>query len=198
MFERPEYIAEVTDSLADAQFHAYREAIERVGDKIGAMFFSDDIAHGAGPFMSPDFYRERLFPALRRYAQMGEAIGAPLIFHSDGRLYPVMDDLIDAGVRAVQPLEPNAMDPLEIKRRWPGRLCLMGNVDLDLMSRGTPEEVEAHVRDRIDRLNVGGGYMPGVSNTVPDYVKLENYIRMIETINSYPMEPVEAAPTDGA
>jgi uroporphyrinogen decarboxylase len=194
IYEEPDYIAEVMDSLAEAQYHAYREAIELAGDRIGAVFFSDDIAHGAGPFMSPDFFRERLFPTMRRYAEMGKAIGAPMIYHSDGKLYPVMDDLIGLGVRGVQPLEPKAMDPLLIKERWPGRVCLMGNIDLDLMARGSGEEVEAHVRDKIDRLNVGGGYMPGVSNTVPDYVKLENYIRMIETINSYPLDPIELAP----
>ncbi len=76
------------------------------------------------------------------------------------------------------------MDPLDIKARWPGKFCLIGNIDLDLMSRGTPQQVEAHVRDRIDTLNAGGGYMPGVSNTVPYYVNFENYVRMIQTVYS--------------
>ena len=119
------------------------------------------------------------------FAQLGATVGAPLIYHTDGRLYEVFDQLAQIGVRGIQPLEPQSMDPLEIKRRWPGRFCLMGNIDLDLMSRGTPSEVEAHVRDRIDTLNVGGGYMPGVSNTVPYYVKFENYMRMIQTVYSY-------------
>jgi len=59
------------------------------------------------------------------------------------------------------------------------------------MARGEPDDVEAHVRAKIDRLNQGGGYMPGVSNTVPDYVRFENYQRMIETVMSYPDEPWE-------
>ena len=109
----------------------------------------------------------------------------PFLYHTDGRLYDVLDDLARVGVNAIQPLEPKAMDPLEIKRRWPGKFCLCGNIDLDLMARGTPDEVERHVRAKIERLNVGGGYMPGVSNTVPDYVKFENYARMIETVFSY-------------
>ena len=49
------------------------------------------------------------------------------------------------------------MDPLEIKRRWPGKFCLLGNIDLDLMCRGTGEQVERHVREKIERLNAGGG-----------------------------------------
>ncbi len=191
IYEDPDFISEVVGSLAEAQYHAYQGAIDRIGDKIGTVFYSDDIAHGNGPFMSPDFYRQHLFPAMRRYAELAETIGAPFIYHSDGKLYPVLDDLIGLGVRGIQPLEPKAMDPMEIKRRWPGRLCLMGHIDLDLMARGTPEQVRAHVRETIDRLNIGGGYMPGVSNTVPHYVRLDNYLTMIETIREYPLEPME-------
>lgn len=73
----------------------------------------------------------------------------------------------------------------EHKARWLGRFCLLGNIDLDLMSRGSEADVERRVRDRIDRLNPAGGYMPGVSNTVPYYVKFENYQRMIQTVHSY-------------
>jgi uroporphyrinogen-III decarboxylase len=77
------------------------------------------------------------------------------------------------------------MDPLSIKQRWPGKFCLIGNIDLDLMSRGTAEQVERQVREKIGRLNEGGGYMVGVSNTVPAYVRYENWARMIETTYSF-------------
>jgi uroporphyrinogen decarboxylase len=77
------------------------------------------------------------------------------------------------------------MEPLEIQKRWPGKFCLLGNIDLDLMSRGTPDQVEALVREKIETLGANGGYMPGISNTVPYYVNYNNYIRMIETNHSY-------------
>lgn len=184
--EQPEYVGEVMQSLADAQLNAARAAAEIAGDRLGAIFYSDDIAYTEGLFLSPAFYREALFPVMRRFAEIGRSFGgAPMIYHSDGRLYDVLDDLHGVGVRGLQPLEPKSMDPLRIKRDWPGRFCLMGNVDLDLMSRGTEEEVEAQVRERIERLNEGGGYMVGVSNTVPQYVRFENYRRMLETVYSY-------------
>jgi len=143
--------------------------------------------------MSPKFFREFLFDHIAAFGRIGEAAGAPLIYHTDGRLYEVFDDFARIGVRGVQPLEPKSMDPLEIKRRWPGRFCLMGNIDLDMMGRGTPDEVAEHVRERVDNVGAGGGYMPGVSNTVPYYVKYENYKRMIETVYSYPDGEIEPA-----
>ena len=183
--EEPELVREVMQSLADAQLNATKAAVEVAGDRVGAIFYSDDIAYTEGLFLSPKFFREMLFPMMRPFAEVGQRLGAPMIYHSDGRLYDVLDDLYGVGVRGLQPLEPKSMDPLRIKRQWAGKFCLMGNVDLDLMRRGTEQLVVAHVWERIERLNVGGGYMVGVSNTVPHYVRFENYVRMIETVYSY-------------
>ncbi len=189
--EQPEFLAEVMDSLGRVNINIVQATIERLGDAVGAVIYSDDIAYTEGLMLGPGFFRERLFPIIQRIGDLAATVDAPLIYHSDGRLYDVFNDLAACGVRAVQPLEPKSMDPLEIKHRWPGRFCLLGNIDLDLMARGTPDAVEAHVRSKIDRLNAGGGYMPGVSNTVPDYVNFDNYIRMIETVHSYPNEACE-------
>lgn len=188
--EQPDLIREVMSSLARAQLNVTRRAVELAGPAVGALFYSDDIAYTEGLLMSPTFLAEHLFPVIAEFAALGRAHAAPLIYHTDGRLYQVFDQLAASGVKAIQPLEPKAMDPLEIQRRWPGKFCLLGNIDLDLLARGTPDAVTAHVRDRVDTLNRRGGYMPGVSNTVPYYVNFDNYVRMIETVYSYPDERI--------
>lgn len=185
VYEEPELIRELMASLFAAQYNGFAEFLRRAGDRLGAVIYSDDIAYTEGLMLSPDFFRAHLFPYIGRFAELARNYGAPFIYHSDGKLYQVFDDLAALGVNAIQPLEPKSMDPLEIKRRWPGKFCLLGNIDLDLMSRGSLSDVERHVRNRVDTLNVGGGYMPGVSNTVPDYVNHANWIRMIETVYSY-------------
>jgi hypothetical protein len=181
--EEPEWLDEVMDSIQSAQFNLMREALRIAGDHAGAVIYSDDIAYTEGLMLSPDFFRQALFPRIGKLVEMCGKL--PLIYHSDGRLYQVFDDLARLGVRAIQPLEPKSMEPLEIQKRWPGKFCLLGNIDLDLMSRGTPDQVEALVREKIETLGANGGYMPGISNTVPYYVNYNNYIRMIETNHSY-------------
>lgn len=183
--EEPQFVKEVMDSLGRAQLAVTRRAAEICGNKLGFIFYSDDIAYTEGLMLSPGFFREMLFPWIERFVALGREYGVPLVYHTDGRLYDVFDDFARIGVKGVQPLEPKSMDPLIIKERWPRKFCLMGNIDLDLMARGSADDVEKYVRDRIDKLNVGGGYMPGVSNTVPDYVNFDNYVRMIETVYSY-------------
>ncbi len=190
-YEEPEFVDAVMGDLAGAVHAGMQEGLKRLGDAVGAIFFSDDIAYTAGLMLGPDFFRQMLFPHIKTLADMGKAAGKPLIYHSDGKLYDVFDDLAQAGVRGIQPLEPKSMEPLEIQKRWPGKFCLMGNIDLDLLGRGTLDQAEAETRKKIEELGAQGGYMPGVSNTVPDYVKIENYARMIETIHSYPDDAID-------
>jgi uroporphyrinogen decarboxylase len=91
-----------------------------------------------------------------------------------------MDDLIDLGLDALHPIDPTAMDIVEVKRRWGNRLCLFGNVDLELLRSGSPEEVRAKARDLLRLLAPGGGYGIGSGNSVPAWARLENYNAMRE------------------
>jgi len=106
----------------------------------------------------------------------------PLILHSDGRLYEILDELIACGFNAIHPIEPKAMDPVKLQEMYSGRLGLLGNIDLDLVARGTEEEVRIVVRNNIKSLGANGGYAVGVSNSVPYYVKLENFIAMLDEV----------------
>ncbi len=148
--------------------------------KVGAIFYSDDIAFATGLMVSPRVLQQYLFPWIRRLAELAESKGVPFIYHSDGDLRTVLDELLDLGVNALHPIEPQAMDIVELKKRYGSRLCLCGNVDVDLLARGTPEEIRENVKWLVENVGVHGGYCLGSGNSVPEYVPVENYRAMIE------------------
>ena len=74
------------------------------------------------------------------------------------------------------------MNPVELQKKYGERLGLLGNIDLDVLARGTRDEVIALVKNNMDVLGNIGGYAVGVSNSVPYYVPVENYITMVETV----------------
>ncbi len=119
---------------------------------------------------------------MEKIGALAQRAGVPFIYHTDGNLWSVFEDFVRRGIQAIHPLEPNSMNALEVKEKYGDRLCLMGNIDLDLLSRGTPRQVQALVRDRIEKLGFNGGYCVGSSNTIPHYVRIENYIAMIEEV----------------
>jgi uroporphyrinogen decarboxylase len=91
-----------------------------------------------------------------------------------------MDRIAACGVDALHPIEPKAMDLGEVKSRYGQRFCLIGGVDVDLLARGTRQEVREAVRRCIDAAGKGGGYCVGSGNSIPEYVKLENYLAMLD------------------
>lgn len=95
-----------------------------------------------------------------------------------------MPEIIACGVDALHPIEPKAMSLADVKKNWGDRLCLIGHVDVDLLSRGTPAEVRETVRRNLD-IAGGNGYMVGSGNSIPEYVKFENYLAMLQAAREF-------------
>ncbi|MBI3979164.1 MAG: hypothetical protein HY331_13350 [Chloroflexi bacterium] len=160
-------------------------------DSVGAVLHGDDIAYAEGLMVRPQLLREHLFPWIKAAADLCHGRDMPLMYHSDGDIRKVLDDLVACGVDAVHPIEPKAMDIVWLKQTYGDRLAVMGNVDLGYtLTQGTPEEVDAEVKLRIQQLAPGGGYACGSSNSVPEYVPIENFIAMRDAVLKYGKYPI--------
>lgn len=144
-----------------------------------------DIAHKTGTMFSPDWLRRYWVPRLKRLNEAWHERGAVCLFHSDGNLWTVLDDLVVAGIDGLNPLEVLAgMTVKEVRRKYP-RLFLAGGIDVSqLLTYGTPEEVRAVCRQAI--ADTGGrGYFMGSSTELHWDVRLENAVAMFETAREY-------------
>lgn len=159
--------------------------------RLGAVFMSDDLAYTEGLLVSPAVYRKHVFPWYKKIGEILDRAGLPFIFHSDGNIIPVLDDLAACGICAIHPIEPQAMEIADVKKRFGNRFCIFGNIDLEYtLTRGTVQDVVELVKKRIRELGPGGGYGLAASNSVPDYVKPENYRAMVETAIKYGKYPI--------
>ncbi len=174
----PELAADVVQRVAEIQLQALDQILAL--PHVAAVCAVDDMAYSQGPIISPSLLRKYILPWYRQVAARCHASGRLFFLHSDGDLTALMDDLIDLGLDALHPIDPTAMDIVEVKRRWGNRLCLFGNVDLELLRSGSPEEVRAKARDLLRLLAPGGGYGIGSGNSVPAWARLENYNAMRE------------------
>ena len=161
-------------------------------DGIGAMWVGDDLAYASGTIVSPRVLRKQLFPFYKKMGDICKAKDLPYILHSDGNLLKVFDDLIDCGFNGIHPIEPKAMDSKAVKEKYGDKVCLLGNIEIgEILTMGTPEDVDAEVKEKIQTLAPGGGYTVGSSNTVAHYVKLENYKAMIQATRKYGKYPIQ-------
>ena len=184
---------ELVEALFEKIGSSYVRIAERLVTvpKLGAVLMSDDLAHTGGCFVNPKIYRKYVFPWYKQIGRILENAGIPFIFHSDGNFMAVFNDLADCGVKAIHPIEPQAMDIVEVKKEYGDKFCIFGNIDLDYtLTRGTVEEVEAQVKQRIKELAPGGGWGCAASNSIPDYVKPENFKAMVEAVKKYGKYPI--------
>ena len=148
---------------------------------VGIIALTDDYAYKSGPIMSPEHFRAFVLPALRKAVGAAKSLGAFCIKHTDGNIWPIIDDIVDTGIDALGPLEPGAgMDLREVKRRFGDRIAVVGNVDVDLLSRGSREDVVTVVRDLLRDVSSGGGHILSSGNTIAASVRPENYRAMVE------------------
>ena len=163
---------------------------ERVCQRGFDVFIStDDMAFKSAPYFSPAVLRELMLP---RYRRVAPSISLPWVIHSDGNMMPFLEDLVSLGIAGLHPLEKGAMDIAAVKRSHGNRICVLGNVDLNILGMGTPEDVDRAVRDLIRDVGPGGGYIVTSGNSLAGYLKPENVVAMSEAVlkyGRYPLEP---------
>jgi len=140
----------------------------------------DDIAYKTATLFSPAWLRRCWLPRLKRLVDAWHSRDTLCVFHSDGNLWPVLDDLVAAGIDGLNPLEVLAGMTVEaVRARYP-HLVLTGGIDVSqLLVYGTPDEVRAACRAAIRAAQ--GGYLMGSSTELHWDVPLDNAIAMFET-----------------
>lgn len=147
----------------------------------------DDIAFRSGLFCSKKTFMDILFPSIQEVA---ESITIPWVFHSDGNIMSVVDELISLGISGLHPIEPGPMDLATVKQMYGDKVCIIGNVSVDALSAATPEEIDEIVRRCMLAAGEGGGYMISSANSIPAYAKSENVVSMANAIQKYGKYPL--------
>ncbi len=185
----PELIEMMYEKIVPLQLRAMEVAMEH--PSVGMSFHADDLSGKNGPLVDPAHYRKYVFPAYKKMADMAKAADKPMVYHTDGKIDMVIEELLATGIDGWHPVEKQAHDINEVKANYGDRIALLGNIDLQYtLTKGTPEEVDAEVRERIRDLGPGGGYCVSSGNSIPEYVPIENYAAMLEATYKYGKYPL--------
>jgi uroporphyrinogen decarboxylase len=178
--------------LVEAVLDRYCDWAVAVAERVCRLGFdvyvtTDDLAFKSGTFFSPAVFRSLFLP---RYRRLREKITIPWLVHSDGNIMPFLADFLSLDIAALQPIEKGAMDIRALKRTHGQRVCLMGNVDLNLLGMSTPAEVDEEVRGLIRDVAPGGGYIVSSGNSLASYLLPENVRAMSAAVQKYGRYPI--------
>jgi uroporphyrinogen decarboxylase len=180
----PEFVQAVVDKLASSQLAVLEILLQH--DCVGAIWLNDDLCYNSGPVVAPRVYKQYIFPWYAKTVARCHQAGVPVGLHSDGDLARLLPDLIECGYDGIHPFEPPLNDIEAIKKKWGHRIAVCGNIDLKAtLCNGTPETVEAEVREKATALKPGGGWLLGSSNSIPDFVPIENYQALLNASFKY-------------
>lgn len=180
LYDDPEFVREMLGRYA-AHIGNLIDLYNRLPE-IDFVWIGDDLAYKAGLFVSPALFRRHILPF---FQSLAERIRKPWVYHSDGNISEVLNDILALGPTALHPIEPDAMDIYQLKRDIGDKVCLIGNLDVDLIARGSEEEVCREVARLLGICGKGGGYAFSSGNAITKYAKLENVLAIARTIKEY-------------
>ena len=189
LINRP-FAEALLERLCEANLRRFARFARTVGRYVDVVHFEDDLGMQDRPLLRPELYRQVVKPYHGRlFGFARKACRARLLFHSDGAIAPLIPDLIEMGIDAINPVQVSAagMEPEILKREFGCDIAFWGGGcdSQRVLPFGTPEDVADEVKRRIDALAPGGGFVLGPVHNVQAGVPLENVITMFRVAREY-------------
>lgn len=158
------------------------------------IILGDDYSDNTGPMMSPAMFDEIILPHDAMVVASIKQAGAYCIKHTDGDIRKIMDQLVNTGLDALGPLQNvPGMELDGVLNRYPGKIAVMGNIDVDLLARGSVEDVVAETKRLLREVSSVGSHIMSSGNTIASCVKPENYLAMVRTTQECGVYPITVA-----
>lgn len=181
----PDLIEALLDRLTTLRIVEARQLAQAGVD---VLRLGDDVAGQTGMLMSLDTWRRWLKPRLARVIQAARAVkpNIHIFYHSDGDCWPVIPELIEIGVTVLNPIQPECMDPAQLKAEFGDQLAFWGTIGTQTtMPFGTPEDVRAAVKERIETVGRSGGLLIAPTHVLEPEVPWQNVVAFIEAVEEY-------------
>jgi uroporphyrinogen decarboxylase len=189
----PDFVIALMEKLSALTAATTRRFLDITGPYLTAIRTSDDLATQSSLLMSPASYRKLIKPYHKRYFSLiKQYTDAKIFFHSCGNIVSLLDDLIEAGVEALNPVQVAAFkDPAGVKAAYGHRLSFWGGIDTQwALPSGTPEQVREEVKLRIRQFGPGGGFVAASVHNIQADVPPENILAMSEAVRDYGKYPL--------
>ena len=188
LYDTPEIAAAICSHVEEY----YRQRAERVIDaangQLDIVGSGGDVGSQRGMIINPQVWRERIKPYTARLISIFKENGFATFYHTCGSCVPIIDDLIEAGLDILDPIQTTAagMKPEELFPKFGDRLSFHGAIDeVELLPHSTPKEIYQETMRVIDILGANGGYIVSPSHQVQGDTPPENVVAVFDAVRDY-------------
>jgi uroporphyrinogen decarboxylase len=192
LLAHPKKVKQVFDDRGKFAVEMVKRIIE--WGETGAVLFYDDYGYKSGLFMSPRNYKKYVLPWVKRICKTAHKGGLKVLLHSCGDDYLIFEDIINAGVDAIHPIEPTTANPdyniFNLKEKYGDEVCFIGNVSPQDLADKDPKEIKHYTKKLLKKVAPGGGFILSSGHSINPAVKLENFLAMRKVLETYGKYPI--------
>lgn len=187
----PDRMGAVINRIGEFYLTCAKASMDAADGLLDGFVIWGDVAYRNGPFFAPAYWREYFKPWVKAVAAEAHARGLPVIYHGCGCVHKLLEDYIEIGIDAYNPLEAKAdMDAVALRRQYGHRLGICGNSDVRVWERGSREEIKAEVLRKLNAAK-GGGYIFQSDHSVASDVSGHTYdyiVKLVREVGNYPLD----------
>jgi uroporphyrinogen decarboxylase len=192
----PEELARFVERLGTFLVELTRAQIKAAGCLLDGMVIWGDVAYVNGMLFSPEYWRAHFKPIVREQIRVCHEAGLPVIYHGCGNATAILDDFVEMGLDAYNPLEAKAgMDVVKLRKRYGHRLGFCGNMDVLAWANAPLPELRKIVLTKLNAAK-GGGYIFQSDHSVPSNVSAERYQYVVDLVRKHGTYPLSLGECD--
>lgn len=187
-FEEPELYASLFEKVGQILYEIWQWFLKNYSDVYCVCRFGDDLGYKSNTLLSHEDIRKHIIPQYTRIVDLVHQYGRPFLLHSCGKIFAVMEDLIDAGVDILNPIQPCSkdMNPVNLRDTYRNRIVFHGGLDTqEILPKCSPEQVAEEVRKLIDVFKPEGNYIFAAAHNIQTDVSAENIDAMFTAAKKY-------------
>ena len=186
LIAEPELLGELIDRTLQYQIDLAMAALAECSFDVDVIHFGDDFGMQNSLLFSPKTYRDIIKPRQAKlYATVKAHTKAKILLHTCGSVYDIIEDFIEIGVDALNPVQTNAknMQADKLKREFGDRLVFWGAIDSHALS--VSGSLDEEVKRVIGIMAPGGGYVLNVIHNIQHNVSAENICTIFDTAQGF-------------
>jgi len=192
----PERMGRVINRIGQFYLECARAQIEAADGLLDGFVIWGDVAYKKNMFFSPDYWRRYFKPWVKAMADYAHSKGLMIIYHGCGNVNQILDDFIEVGIDAYNPLEAKAdLDAVELRRKYGRKLGMCGNSNIQVWETGDKELIRREVLRKLNAAK-GGGYIFQSDHSVSSSVSGHTYDYIVNLVREYGKYPLELGEFD--
>ncbi|OHD64533.1 MAG: hypothetical protein A2096_17665 [Spirochaetes bacterium GWF1_41_5] len=174
----PDFVNQLLDYVFE---YTAKVLLEAVSYPLDGIFFLDDWGQQTGLLISPQMWREFIKPRMKKLCDLVKKNNKYIFFHSCGNIEDLIPDIIEIGIDALNPVQPEVMDLYKLKKKYGRDLCFYGGISTQqVLPLGSAGDVKKDVREKKEKLGKDGGYILAPAHAVQSDVPIENILALAE------------------